>query len=979
MSLLFSAHPRKSCAGYAAVRGKKRLHHATFLGFCRHLEGMDTRLHITLILGILGIFSASAPAAMVAMPQDPYGARLSCPADAVIPAVRNENGITLTQVPGGVTGKQATLIGKVAGGNVTGLLVHAQHDRTKAVTFVATKGALKPDGQFEITVPLAQYGSYTIVIQVLRVGAAPAIISVRTSRVIAPHDLTAAAVTMDAPAGDHLMIAVDLEKSCRALAKSGLPKDCDLIGSQTGATQVRATNRISSGREVKRVTNVGSEGKYSLCVPLGDGENQIEVSVCNAALPQCMILTTKTFSFSKPEPRVEFLDRDPAHLQFTIKDWAPPKSDIKACEGEIELEWNREAKQKLCPSNGVYSIPNQPVVGVNEMGIGEFRFTFGWGEAVWARDFARSVQAVAIDHAVIDRHLKGILNKFLESDQFPKVLASFLSGGSDTATNAPVDANQQQELAEIRASIPGCVAAVSPVRTKVVGTPKIGRVYLESAVFSSGQLAMALTVEQLQAAIQIYKDADQDGRPDKGILPLRIAFKTLSLRPIFKIQQNPTQVLLTTDVDDCSFKPASYCNHQPAFFHPGAMTGEATKGGAIVACDSEGQLGGEDLVQGCIDLNIVNMQTGQLSATVIDTLNTTLYCDVSAQLTYALRHAGRPIAQDFSVLDRKFTWAMRVGLDPEGLQVGADGIRLSLGTQMEGGGFYYRASPATTELTAPTGAAFGLALREDLINQALAALVNLGKPGEGLLDWTFDEQSIAAMGFDFATECSAVPSNDKPKSPLCELRPTVGQLLGTALETTGYYSKNQALRVTLKGDRTLAPHLRFRKSDAGEMVVDLDIPNLEIAFEAEQPIIKARVTILLSVTLEKIATSAKDPSKLALQVRLRPQESRIVIAPVAGSNKTLLPDAALLGKLRDLAKWGLTEAAKPERTLPPIEIPKKFRVPTAPLGIDGIQFYDGHLQWGIDPFAHAFTLTADPVFIQRLLVDGEMQEYRWGE
>lgn len=975
------------------------------------------RLRVATFLGIIGILPFQVWAAD-GLPKDPYAAPpagLSCPADAVVSSVRCEGDICLTEVPGGVAGDHAVFKGKVKSAGVTGLLVYVQQQHSKAVTTIAAANALKADGSFEISVPLPQLGSYTMSLQATRVGGNPLVISARTSRVIAPHDLNAAAVTISKPqAGiDHVAINVDLEKTCRELAKIGLPKDCDLIGSQTGATTVTAVNRLDSGRQIARSTNAGIEGKFTLCMPLGDGPNTIAVQVCNPALPACVLLTAQTLSFSKSEPAVRWIDSDPTQLRFAMDHWAPAKMAGATCEGEVQIEWNRERVfdanskkvdflQRLCPVNGEYRVASQPISGVNELSIHlpgetgrEFHYTFGWGHPVWAKDLAAGVMAMHMDHAVVDRVLPGMINRFLESDAFPSFVASLLEGGGKAADPSPPNETAAKELAEIRGAIPACsVGTGSHSKTKVVGQVKIGSAHLESVAMTAEKIKMDVSLEHVAVPLQIFKDANKDGLPDKGFLPLRIALKKLHLSPMIVVK-NPDLVLLTSETDDCAFKPATYCKHQPAIFLPGQMEGEATKGGAIVACDDAGQMGPADLHEKCASLDIVNMQTGQLSATIIDTLNDTLYCDVSTQLTYALRHAQLPVNQDFDVAGRKFSWKSDVALDAGGLTLGEEGITLSLGTLLSGGGFYYASTGPGAG--APAGHSLGLMVREDVINQALSAMVALGEPGAGLLDWTLDEKSIAVMGFDFETACAAT-AEKKATSPLCILRPRLKELLGSDLATAHYYAPDQPMRITIRGDRQLAPHVHFRQAGSGEMVVDVDIPNLELAFSAiskdttkpDEPVITARATIMLSFTLDKISTYAADPSQLAVSIRLRRDESRVALMPVAGSNRTMLPDHVLVGQLRSLISFGLDLATQPDKQIPPIRIPKSFLLPATQLsdsdetllsrfGLAEIQFADGRLQWGMDTFSHSLTFTADPILLQRLLMNGAMQEFRWGE
>lgn len=973
--------------------------------------------HLFTLLGIIGILCSQAWAADL-LPRDPYAAPmsgLSCPADAVVTNERCEGSVCLTQAPGGVTGNSVVLKGKASGGAITGLLVSAQHDRTKAVTTVNAAQALKADGQFEFSVPLAQLGSYTIVIQAMRVAGPPLIITARVSRVIAPHDLTAAAVSIAEPKSgeDHIAIAVDLEKSCRDAAKTGLPQDCDLMGSQTGATRIEAVNRMTSGREILRQTNTGSEGQFNLCMPLGDGDNVIEVRVCSPALASCVLLATKTIAFAKSEPQVRWIDSDPQHLRFAIDHWTPKKMPTTQCDSEIHVQWNHELKwnpvikkddllQILCPVNGEYRIVSTPVVGVNELSISlpgetgrEFHYTFGWGKAVWAKDVAADIMAMRIDHAVLDRELPGIINRFLGSDEFPKLLQTLLTTNSVSAPGT-ADTNRLTAIAAIRGEIPACKSGKqTSTAMRVIGTPSVGKVRVNEIKLESNRIAMDLTLDDVMVQVQYFKDADANGVPDQTFLPLKIGFKKLNIRPRLTLVSSTTpQLLLTSDEDDCLYKSASYCKHRPSIVQPKDFQGSIDAAGAFVKCDGDDQLATAEIKSACKSINNVDAKTGLISEQILEAFNETLYCDVSSQLTYALRHARIPLMQILPLPGRKLAWKSELVLAAGGVSINADGVGVTLGSRVESPGFYYTAGSVAGNV-APSGHAVGLAVNADVINQALAALTSLGNPGEGLLDWSIDEASIGLMGFDFTTRCDpAIVKGELPA--LCQMRPTVEKLLGSDLSTANYYTKDQPLRITIRGDRELAPHVRFRTAATGEMVVDFDIPNVELSFaaiakdptQAPKPIIAARLTALLSFTLDKISTHAADPSRLALSIRLRAPESRVVIMPVAGSNRTILPDHVLVGQLRSLIAWGLEEFGK--KGIDPITLPKKFLLPTTQLsesdetllsrlGLAEIRFGEGDLQWGLDPLSRAFTVTANPALIQRLPVGGVMQEYIWGQ
>ncbi|PIR20225.1 MAG: hypothetical protein COV45_07765 [Deltaproteobacteria bacterium CG11_big_fil_rev_8_21_14_0_20_47_16] len=958
------------------------------------------------IIGIVGILLGSPVWAATDSVAVPDKAPVeTCQAKPLLHIKRCELDLCLDESPSGVVAGHTVITGTIKGGAAAGILAYVQNDRSKSVTHINTQKSLLADGTFEIAVPLPQLGSYTVVIQAMRLVGGPQMISARVARIQKPHDMTASAVNISqaSPDADHVEVTVDLEKSCRDQAKSGAVQNCDLIGSETGATTIEVENKVSSGATVVRRSNVGAEGVYSLCMPLGNGSNVLTVKVSSAAVEPSQVLHTQTVAYNKLDPTVEWIDTTPGKLRFKIANWKP-NTVSPTCDGEVELEWNREVVvnpetgektrvQKICPKNGEYSVDKSPAVGINEMGIRlpgdktgrEFRYTFGWGRAVWAKDWIPSAIAMRVDGDVLNRELPNMVNAFLTSDNFAAFVSSLL-GPPKPATPDSSESDMVTLQRQVRGDIPGCtVGQKSQTTLSVTENPEIANAYVNDVKLEDNRLSMDVTLEGVTIKANYYKDAD-------NFIPLKIGFKSLRIQPQFVVvnKGEKSLALLTAPEDDCQFKDESYCKHQPAIFQPKDFRGNIDGAGAFVMCDGSSNLLSEKIKDLCKSVNNVDAKYGIISSKILDALNEALYCDGSALLTTQLFRSFMPMTKDFNFLGHPYTWSMKNQVNADSLRISPDGIQVSLSSQVDGGGFYYSAAQAGANLLAPKQQSFGMNIREDLINQALAALTTMGQPGEGLLDIDLDESTFALLGFDFTTECAKIPT-----PTLCNLRPIVQKFFGTDLPM---YAGDQPLRLRIRANRTLAPRLSVRRDEAGTSIVDFDLPNLEIQFLAlpENPtdeptsIITARFTVLLSLTVDAVQTNPKDPSQLSIVTHLRMPESHVTIMPVDGSNTTLVPDHVLVGKLRTLISWGLSEFGKEGSSLPAITIPKSFALPNGALtgsstsllarfGLSEIELGDGHLKLAADPFGHSISIAATPIILQTLTQQGVTTTHRWGE
>lgn len=581
--------------------------------------------------------------------------------------------------PGGTTEAQVTMTGLIDRVNHTfaGLTAAVQHDQTKVVHELDVRDAVAADGSFRVVVPLSQLGSYTVVFQALRAHGDPAIERVTVSRVIAPRAHIAQATVTPDPAdtggtivAPSVMLHVDLLPHC---------EQCDYVGSTTGATLITVHNIItqSSGstQRIERTTDLGADGKFSLCIPVGNGTNHLEISACNAAtgfaLAQCAQLSPIEFAghdgsvrvvLDEPQLDQQSLFDQRTHEKLPIRFRVEGIDESTQCLHAVTITWNREAPQPLCPSpDGRYEAIVQPAVGINvgvitvqgKTSTLEYPLTVGWGtiQSPWDHngapiaDDARwetATLAVGVRRGFLAETVRTLFNHVAQSDQLATVLQQLVDRPPSQPT--PASAERATRLAAIRETIPTCQAggAVAGVRLQLVEPPHIGSLEITRVAFREDTMEFDVVANQVSVRVKLDRDANGDGVADGIAIPLRIAFERLALYPMIRlVRGRDPVVLLTAATTNCDYQDDDYCSERPAVIVPQHFVGAATTAGGFVVCDHEGQQVEAAVAEGCHALNRVNAQTGLLSAQVLSAMNEMLYCTGSSLLTHWLRDGAR--------------------------------------------------------------------------------------------------------------------------------------------------------------------------------------------------------------------------------------------------------------------------------------------------------------------------------------------------
>lgn len=909
------------------------------------------------------------------------------------------------------------------------------------------------DGMFAIKVPLGdKLGPYTILVSATRTNGRPVSDKLRISRVTAPNLAKSDIKVTNNKTS--VVLAIDLLHSCQF---------CDFVGVSTGGVTATIKNliRTSDGgtKHVTEKTNVASSGIFSVCLPIERGSNNITVSVCNAATgydtENCPSVALDPISseesgngiiWTQPPKDFYSADIDPTvTLSFKLPGTAPT-----SCEETVtRLLFNRESEKRLCPGpDGTYKVELEPSTGIN-IGIirtqeDSYPFAFGWGEMVSPFGDNGAIKphndraittagGFALDQSLLSGTARGIVNNYLRSDEFRELirkLPEMMSG------NRSGDKGASDEINRIQREIPKCEAASeteSGIGFKISKEPKLDLIEIPQIGFKQDTISLVLNAENLKLWAQAFIDHDNDGKPDKRALPLKIGFRKIFSPIDITVNRSgaKTLFLLTGPSTDCAYKKQHACEGKPAILVPKDFIGNALPGGAFVACDT-------DVDSDCVGVNMLNAQTALISTTVLDAINNLLYCKGSAVLTYIIREKMKQvdIPVDF-IPGRK--WTVPVGLDlltnkfnvsDKGIWgtapalVGSDGFYSGFPKDLRdpGTGFIRRPVLASQpELASRSGLSggfdIGIAVGEDLINGLLFILTE--QNGEGLLDWDYNEIFLKQIGFDAVKECDEF----KPKSPddtpstLCSLRPRVGELLGSTLTANNYFPQKYPVTMRIKGNRRLPPRIGFFNV-AGKQYLDIQIGEADIIFYALQtepdadrygnlkvrlgpdgnplilsmnpadpdpengPIIRFKLSAQVALEISRVFTDPDDPSRLAVTIRTEPALSKIVFRPVAGGNATVIPDSSLISALNEKINYGINIYADPKKQI-------KFGLPKglsfggssgspdqfSALGLEKISFGNDGLQLNVESSQEYIDLLFKLIFTQTLTYGGQKQTF----
>lgn len=866
-------------------------------------------------------------------------------------------------------------------------------------------GCIDQGGFFAVKIPLTELGPYTIMIDAVSVDGVAVSKSVRTSRVIEPaislEDITLSpdpSFTGNSINAGKINVNVDLLHDC---------KFCDFIGTSTGGVMVTVKNFIElpegGTKIISKKSDIAAGGKYDICVPVAKGTNRLFVGACNASVEgSCPEVRGISFNVTgessdigiiSPDLSKRFIEAkdDPyIPLQFTVNNG----EEICSME-DVVVRWNKNEPLSVCPPvNGVFSASLTPEVGINaltieaggEAGATSETYIFGYGKLVnpyrvqdggWIKD----AFGIHLGSDFMNRTMRPLINEFLNSDGLVSAIKNVF--GSATATETPDSGSAKSEEAvrQILNDIPHCSAGGGRLGTKkieLIGTPGLGSVDVETLGFGADGVGFKMDLTDLELSLRAYDDSDGNGRPDGAVLPLRIVFKKAKVDGKLKITGSGDKqiFLLTGDHDFCDFQSAAFCEEKPALLMPRNIVGGATSRGDFVQCDTTSQLVNEETREACGDLNAINAMTGVLNSELLKIINDLIYCGGSSRLTYAIREGlksfvikqklmkDEPFMAEvgFSTGDGRFETA-EAGLTAiVPARFGGRRALPDISPQIRGEGVGVIVNPIAPvqRMENKISDGIGLALSVDWLNELLFQLA-FQKEGRGILDWDIDDLFFQKLGFDFVEQCDAFVAKtpaDKP-SALCQLRPRVGELLGTDLTINGYLGSKQPLRMVLKGSRSLAPHLKIYEADVPYKlppipgvdevqyeqrrvnVAELQIPDVEISFYAlaideaagrdvygnpmllldengnpvvlsivegsvePVPIIRAKMSVFLVIEIGEIVTDPNDTTLFAVKIRPVPELTQIIFGKIQGGNSTIVGDDNILSAFKQKLRYGV--------------------------------------------------------------------------
>lgn len=919
---------------------------------------------------------------------------------------------------------------------------------------------LDSEGYFSILLPLGEkYGPYTILVTATRASGTPSKEKIRISRVVAPK-LTKENIKIEKN-GSGAQINISFLDNCQS---------CDFYGISTGGLEITATNIINASdggtKQVGFSTNVSTgAGSFSFCMPVESGSNNITITACNAAtgfdVSKCPTVKLEPLGdessgtgliWTTPLQNFYGADVNPSiDLSFKIGG-----TESKSCdETNILLSFNRDPEEKICPDgSGIYTISLNPEAGINigviQDGEKAYPFSFGWGEIVSPYDesgrtktndelWIPSAGGFAVNKSFLTDTVRSLANNYLKSDDLKNLLVKVTELTDTKKTPTEEDLKVKEEIKDIRSTIPMCGAGEeSSLNFGITSPPKLGLAEIPQIEFEQDAISFVLNLKDVAVTASVtLKDGSND-----ALLPLIVAFRKVysPIRLEVDRTSGTPKFLLTSDSTDCEYKSKNACTHRPAILVPKDFLGAASKGGAFVACDAS-------IDSRCDGLNQTNMMTGLVSMTVLDTINELLYCDGSAYITYLIRNKMKdvpiqvgcaetnypkaPFVKFGNCDDNKgmFTnkgWIIPLGLDLLNNQfnVTENGI-FGVVPALVGDEDFYSGLPdyvrknstgyirrpfvgSNPTISSNTGVDFGVALGEEFINAILFLLTEQSSAGGGLLDWDYHDIMLNNVGFDAAKECDGFKpksSDDKPPT-LCNLRPRVGELLGSALTANGYFPQKQPIMLRLRGNKLIAPHIGFFQRN-GKQYIDIQFANVDTYFyilETETttdqygnmilktdgsgrpiirsmnpndpnpengPIVKFKVSAMIALEISKIATDPEDASKLSMTIRTDPDLSKIFFQPVNGGNATVIPDESLISALNEKIKYGISIYSEPKKAIK-FKIPKDIAFDKPSIGgIQKISFGKDGVQMGVEQSQEYLDILLKFIFTQALQINSE--------
>lgn len=875
---------------------------------------------------------------------------------------------------------------------------------------------IDPEGRFTIPLSLAELGPYTVALEAQSSSGARAHQEVRVSRVL-PVDLKKAQVKLDPDvltqqqtSEPYVALTMQLLNACES---------CDFIGAGTQAIEVQVESTVTDGEQqrlVRCATRIeqGGAGHFRIGVPVFRGKNKWKVSACNAANhADCSLDQEIIFTGQMKDESLRFLSETLPNYDAAQYPQVPLSFQFGESSGQepVKLLLNHDPEIPLDPDpSGVFTTNLVPQPGINVLtivrGEQEIPWTFGWGKLHAPAD-SKDEQlpaglGVGLSKHFLEKKLFPVLSHFLESDNFsvwlqellePKVSSEKTPDENGVVT--PVSIPKCSEQADDGASI------------ALRGKPKIGKIKLLGAQLKNQQLDFSVDIDDLRVDLNLVAE-------DKEPLPLFVSMKKAVLD--FSLQQksdgSKSLWLLSSPHTDCDFKQQAYCSNIPASLIPQNYVGNASEWHHFVMCDVA--QASSKVKELCESINTLNGQTGVLQVKVLDGLNEQLYCKGSQMITAALQQAIPLQLNDFIEKEKLDLSAFNVGLDVSQLKLASNGVQLlskiSLGQAQELApelnlpSIGWLSDPNAQAMPLPQNTAeLEAVLSLDLVNQLLFAF-------NSVLSYDFDEESQAKSGFDFHAQCDNV---EKP-AELCQMRPRVQNLLGSALTSYGYFPADYPLMLNAKPHPALSPHIRFLDAQT----VEVQVGGAEISFyalDAEKnaddvyqvkhdadgkpmilsmrpedpdprhgPIIRFDFSALLVLKLGAVQAAmdgaGQSTGELALPVSIVPEQSRFVLSAIPSSNATSIPAVSLVTGLKQQLPIAIKIFSEKAFFIP---LPKAVQLPIAEeslltrLGLREISW--GERGFGLEllPASAAVRVQLDPNIRQELPMNAHPEQWNF--
>lgn len=966
----------------------------------------------------------------------------SCIVPSAPPRVDCQNSgdqLCLEYSSGGTTKSKFLLKGKVdLTQHFSGLLLSVQNSYTRETSVIdrlesrdvcdasTTRDqeiCIDDSGNFSTLLHFDDFGPYTIIANASFSQSGSIQKQIKMSRVI-PIERDKVELSFSPQLGSevlaqstHLNITADLLKSC---------VNCDFIGAATAGVKVVAHNRnAQEGEQSKNIDCVHSasqvDGKYTIGVPLQAGENNITLTICNAALEEndaCLNYgpfiinkagSQKEFEILSPEERDFYSSSQYPEIQYKFR-FADKTLPVK-----VQLN-HQEEKEIHAGSNGIYSINIAPQPGVNILSFvqGDKRKTisFTWGELVVANPQTNQLEienaaSLFLKASFVEKELQPLLSNYLRSDEFKTLLTSFVKTNLDHETM-----NDNEDLQVEMPAIPHCAVSdkKSPYTFSLSEAPEIENIEIQNIDFSENQFSFRVKIDRLRAHMKM----SVDNKGKQFTLPMLISFQKLILDLEVQNKRDDNgqpYVLVNAPKNDCDFRSQLYCDNRPSSLTPDNYLGDATKYRHIIRCEEE-KVSGETL-KICRGLNALDAQTAAISTQVFETINEQIYCSGSKAIT-SLMYKGvdANISAPISFLKNELKLPMKFRLGQQ-FAFRNDGIYLPLDLSLEAEGKNKKGILISSEKLIPEGQYdknITADLGFDLVNSFLFSLTS-HYPEDALV--YYDDVLVNADGITLSERCGDTGVEIKKEDAiLCQLRPRVLELLGTSLSEGNYLEKDQPLLLKFRMDTRHVPQLHakderhfelqvsglrvdfyaleYEKNEDGSLQLHYDrdgnplIKSMrpEVSSPEEGQIISAQLSLLIGIELGQLSLHPEDTASLALPIKIVQEETKLFLDPIPGTNATQIPGELLTGSVLGKLQIGLDSFSKDWIYIPGAGVLKKqFDIPSSLrellLGTSRLHFVSDGFGVKVDDRNNSIKIGVNPVMSQVLHYEGKREVYRF--